>query len=154
MEAEGEEGSFALHALVACHKLDFRKRKRVAKMERSVHVGICHASKELWVLVPQLLHRVLSILGGTVDLPDLVLFPHLLVAFLDCNGRISFFGLSGMLEWAASDVWYLFELFEFDHGAGNRCQAQTCSLQTLTHEQLARVDRSRELFQAKSSERT
>lgn len=98
MEAEGEERSFSLHALVASHKLNFGEGKGVSEVERSVHVRVGHTSKELGVLFSQFFHGVIGFFGGTVDLPYFVVLPDLLVPFLDCHGGISLSSLFKGLE--------------------------------------------------------
>ena len=67
----------------------------MSKVERSIHVGIGHTPEELWILFSQFLHGAMGFLGRTVDLPDFIIFPDLLVTFLDCNGGIALFCLLG-----------------------------------------------------------
>ena len=65
----------------------------MSEVEGSVHVGIRHTPKKLGILFSQFLHGAMRFFGRTVDFPDLVVSPGLLVSFLNCDGGIALFRL-------------------------------------------------------------
>lgn len=55
MEAMGEQGTLAQHALVSSGEFDFGDGKGMAEMEATVHVGIGKVAEPFWVFLVDLL---------------------------------------------------------------------------------------------------
>jgi hypothetical protein len=85
MESMGEQRSLAQQPLIARTKLDLGDRKRVSQVKRTVHVGVREAPEPLGIFLLDLCGRQSGELfwGGGVDVEDLLVFPFLLVSFLE-----------------------------------------------------------------------
>ena len=94
MKTKGKENSFTLHSLISSHELNFGKGKGMTKMERSVHVGICHASEEFGVFLSHFFGCDICFRWRTIGFPNFLVFPDLLVFLFDCDRGIAFLCLS------------------------------------------------------------
>jgi hypothetical protein len=56
MKAKGKESFFPLHSFVSSMKFNFGKRESVTKMQGSVHIWVCHTSKEFGIFFSQFIH--------------------------------------------------------------------------------------------------
>jgi len=92
MESMGEQRPLAQQPLVTRTELDLGDRKRVSQVEGAVHVGVWEVSKPLGVFLLDLCGRQASqlIWGGCVDVEDILVFPFLLVSFLEAYQVVAF----------------------------------------------------------------
>jgi len=94
METQREKNCLSFHSLVSREELNFWERECMAEMERSVHVRVCHTSKELGILFSKFCCRHIWWTFWIVGFPCFFLSPEFLIFLLDCNICISLLGLT------------------------------------------------------------
>ena len=92
MESMGEQRPLAQQSLITRTKLDLGDRERVSQVKRTVHVWEREVSEPLGVFLLDLCGRqpCQLIWGGGVDVEDVVVFPFLLVSFLEVYQVVAF----------------------------------------------------------------
>jgi hypothetical protein len=92
MESVGEQCLLAQQPLITRTKLDFGDRERVSQVKGAVHVGVWKVPEPLGVFLLDLCGRQSSqlIRGGGVDVEDVLVFPFLLVSFLEVYQVVAF----------------------------------------------------------------
>ena len=92
MKPVGEQRPLAQQPLITRTKLDLGDRERVSQVKRAVHVREWEISEPLGVFLLDLCGRQSSqlIWGGGVDVEDILVFPFLLVSFLEVYQVVAF----------------------------------------------------------------
>ena len=87
METMGEQHPLSQHPLVSRREIDFGYGKRVAQVQRSIHIRVGKVSKPLWKLFLDLCRTEV---GGffrrwCLNLEETFLCPSLLITLLYCD---------------------------------------------------------------------
>jgi len=98
MESMGEQRPLAQQPLITRTELDLGDGKRVSQVKGAVHVRVWEVSKPLGVFLLDLCGRQPGqlIRGGGVDVEDILVFPFLLVSFLEVYQVVTFARLRGV----------------------------------------------------------
>ena len=102
MKSVGEQRPLAQQPLITRTKLDLGDGKRVPEVKGTVHVWVWEGSEPLGIFLLDLRGRESSqlIWGGSIDVENILVFPFLLVSFLEVYQVVTFSRLrGGMVRW-------------------------------------------------------